>query len=77
MLKAFGNFVIHNRVPFSIVESPQITTLLRITFEIRPNVSLTSACEIVDVYLKKEYNEMKKYVSSFEEIQKEKGDHNV
>ena len=73
MLKAFGNFVIHNRLPFSIVESPWTKPLLRTAAEIGPNVSPPSAYEIAEVYLKNEYNEMKKYIASFDGIWKERG----
>ncbi|KAJ9162939.1 hypothetical protein P3X46_022671 [Hevea brasiliensis] len=39
LLKAFGNFIIHNTLPFSIMKSPWNRPLLRTATEVKPNVS--------------------------------------
>ncbi|KAG8634277.1 hypothetical protein MANES_17G022250v8 [Manihot esculenta] len=73
LLKAFDNFVIHNRLPFSAVESPWTKPLLKTAAEVGPNVSPPSAYEISEIYLKNEYKEMKKYIASFEGMWNERG----
>ncbi|KAG8661099.1 hypothetical protein MANES_02G210140v8 [Manihot esculenta] len=55
-------------LPFSIVGSPWTKPLLRTAAKIGPNVSPPSAYEIAEVYLKYEYNEMKKYIASLPNV---------
>ncbi|KAJ9166911.1 hypothetical protein P3X46_021600 [Hevea brasiliensis] len=59
--KAFENFI-----------SPWTRSLLRTAAEVRPNISSPSVYEISELFLKNEYNEMKKFIASFEGIWKER-----
>ncbi|XP_057984575.1 uncharacterized protein LOC110667923 [Hevea brasiliensis] len=60
------------KLPFSIVESPWTRPLLRTVAKVAPNVSPPSTYEILEVFLKNEYQEMKKYIV-FEGIWNERG----
>ncbi|XP_050238062.1 uncharacterized protein LOC126687544 [Mercurialis annua] len=46
LMEAFGNFVIHNRLPFAVVNSPWTRPLLRAACEIGPNIPPPTPYEI-------------------------------
>ncbi|KAJ9186329.1 hypothetical protein P3X46_001912 [Hevea brasiliensis] len=62
LLKAFRNFIVHNRLPFNIAESPWTWSLLKTAAEVGTNISPPSVYEILEIFLKNEYNEMKKFI---------------
>ncbi|XVE53931.1 hypothetical protein DITRI_Ditri03aG0041900 [Diplodiscus trichospermus] len=48
LMKAFGNFVVHNRLPFAIADSTRTRPLLRTAAEVGPNVPLPTPYEIAE-----------------------------
>ncbi|XVE57080.1 hypothetical protein DITRI_Ditri04bG0063300 [Diplodiscus trichospermus] len=72
-MKAFGNFVVHNRFHFAIIDSLWTMPLLRTAAKVGPNVPLPTPYEIAEVFLPNEYKLMKEYIASFNSIWKERG----
>ena len=72
-MNAFGRFVVHNRLPFAVAESPWTRPLLRVASEVVPDIPPPSAYELAEVWLPREYQLMKEYIASFAGIWKERG----
>ena len=49
MMNAFGRFVVHNRLPFAVAESPWTRPLLRLASEVGPNIPPLTAYELAEV----------------------------
>ena len=49
-MKVFGNFIIYNRFPFSVIDSPWTRPLPRTVAEVGPNIPQPTPYEIVEIY---------------------------
>ena len=73
LMNAFGRFVVHNRLPFAVAESPWTRPLLRVASKVRSSIPPPTAYELAEVWLPREYQLMKEYIASFAGIWKERG----
>ncbi|XP_057970336.1 uncharacterized protein LOC131159441 [Malania oleifera] len=71
--KAVGKFLIYNRIPANVADSPFMQPMLDIAAEVGKGVKGPSPYEISEIYLEQEYQEMKNYIASFAGIWKERG----
>ena len=71
--EAVSKFIIYEHLPMNLPNSPWLHNLIIITAKVGQGVKCPAPCEISNVYLENEFQNMREWINKLKSVWKEKG----